>query len=232
VDVIKKYIYIIFSILTAVILGSTLHASFTGTAGTADSIFMSPGIVFVFATFVAIQIICLFTTKTKINTYYIGFYLLHIGLVLFLAGCFAYYILGDKLPVDIPVDAVAKYNKIQRAEVKENESEFVELPFYIGLTSFEVERYESGADKHYEATLMVIPEGSSNVQRVSLTVNHPYRVDGWKIYLMDYNKITENTVTLLFKYDPAEYVSLTGLWMIIIGSVFMCLLRKKGGKCK
>lgn len=210
----------------------TVIASITGTAGTEESIFRSVWVVFILAAFVAIQVICLFSLKPKFTLYRAGFYLLHIGLVLFLAGSFVYYISGDKLTVAVPVDSSTMYNQIKRAEVGPQESEFVKLNFDMGISDFKVEKYEAedglpASDKYYEAKLIVMPEGTRNIEEISLEVNKPYRIGGWKIYLMGYDGTTGSTVSLMMKYDPAEFVSTAALWMVIAGSVIMCLLRKR-----
>lgn len=210
----------------------TVIASVTGTSGTEESVFKSPWVVLIFAFFVAIQVICLFTLKGKFTLYRAGFYLLHIGLVLFLTGSFVYYISGEKINVSVPVDPATTYNQIKRSTVEEGESEFIKLNFDMGISDFKVEKYEAeegevAQDKYYEATLMIIPDGTREVTSVPLIVNKPYRTGGWKIYLMGYDGTTGSVVSLMLKKDPAEFVSATGVWMIIAGAVIMCLLRKR-----
>lgn len=231
----RRNIYMAFFAVSTLIVILTVIASITGTSGTEQSVFKSVWVVLVFAFFVAIQIICLFSIKIKFTRYQVGFYLLHIGLVLFLTGSFVYYIIGDKLSVSIPVDATATYNQIKRMSKEEGQSEYVKLDFDVGVSDFKVEKYEAeegkvAQDKYYEATLMIVPEGTRDVTNLPLVVNKPYRIDGWKIYLMGYDGTTGTTVSLLFKRDPAEFVSTTGLWMIIVGAVIMCLLRKRKEK--
>lgn len=228
----QRNIYVIFLMLSIIMTVLTVIVSVTGTAGTDESIFKSPWVVLIFAAFVAIQIICLFSITPTFTVYRMGFYLLHLGLVLFLTGSFIYYITGDKLYVSIPVDPTATYNKIQRSPDENGDSEFVELGFDVGVSNFIVEKYEAkegemAADKYYEATLMIVPDGTREVTNVPLIVNKPYRYGGWKIYLMGYDGNTGSTISLMFKKDPAEFVSTAGLWMIIAGSVVMCLLRKR-----
>lgn len=230
--ILKRNIYIVFFILSVIMTVMTVIVSVTGTAGTEESLFKSPWVVLIFAAFAAIQLICLFSIERTFNLYRAGFYLLHIGLVLFLTGSFIYYITGDKLNVSIPVDSTATYNKIKRLSDEGVESEFVKLDFDIGVSDFKVEKYEAkegevAEDKYYEATLMIIPKGTRDVTSIPLIVNKPYRYEGWKIYLMGYDGTTGSTVSLLFKKDPTEFISTVGLWMIIAGAVVMCLLRKR-----
>lgn len=229
---IQKYLYWIFLILSIFMTVFTVVASVTGTSGTDESIFRSVWVVFILAAFVVIQVICLFTIKPKFNLYRAGFYILHIGLVLLLTGCFVYYISGDVVNVSVPINDTAVYNEIKRDTEDESERDVLKLDFYLGVSDFYLERYEAedgqhASDKFYEATLMIMPEGSRDIEEISLTVNGPHHEDGWKIYLMNYDKATESAVQLMLKYDPAEYVTLAGIWMVIAGAFVMCLLRKR-----
>lgn len=228
----QKYLYWVFLVLTVLMTVLTLYDSLAGISGTDESVFRSVWIVFILTAFVAIQVICLFTVKPKFTLYRAGFYFLHIGLVLMLLGCFVYYIAGDVVSVTVPIDDSALYNQIKREESDENGNDLLRLDFYLGISDFVVERYEAeegmpASDKYYEATLMIMPEGTRDVEEISLTVNHPHREDGWKIYLMNYDRVTESAVQLMLKYDPGEYVTLSGIWMIIVGTFIMCLFRKR-----
>lgn len=210
----------------------TVIASVMGNAGTEESVFADVWVVLILAAFVAIQVICLFTLKPQFTLYRAGFYLLHIGLVLFLAGSFIYYISGDKLDVAVAVDPTATYGQIKRISDDPSQTEYVKLGFDMGISDFKVEKYaaEDGlpaSDKYYEATLMIVPDGTREVTSVPLAVNRPYRVGGWKIYLMGYDGASGSTVNLMLKRDPAEFVCTAGLWMVIAGGVVMCLLRKR-----
>ena len=138
----QRNIYIVLFGISVLMTIITVIVSITGTAGTEDSLFKSPWVVLIFALFVAIQVICLFTIKGKFTLYRIGFYLLHVGLVLFLTGSFVYYITGEKINVSIPVDPSTTYNQIKRSTVEEGESEFIKLNFDIGISDFKVEKYE------------------------------------------------------------------------------------------
>lgn len=210
----------------------TVIASVTATSGTEQSIFNSVWVVFILAAFVVIQVICLFTVKRKFDLYKVGFYIFHVGIVLLLCGCFIYYIAGDVINVSVPVDSSAVYSEIKREGPDKNGNDILKLDFGLGVSDFRVERYEASedaaeSDKYYETTLLIMPEGTRNIERVSLSVNNPHRESGWKIYLMNYDRITESSVQLMLKNDPGEYISLAGIWMMIGGTVIMCLLKKR-----
>ena len=209
----------------------TVIASALGNAGMPQSIFNSIWVVFILAAFAALQIIGLFAFKPKMDIRTVGFYLLHIGLVLFLAGNFVYYLAGDTMNVAIKVDPTISYNQVKKDTGDSGKDEFVKLGFDLGVSDFKVETYpaEGGMppiDKYYEATLMITPADSRETKNIPLIVNKPYRTNGWKIFLMSYDKVTGDVV-LMLKNDPAEYVGIAGVWMIIAGTVCMCLLKKR-----
>ncbi len=228
----QKNLYLVFLVLVCILTVITVIVSANGTSGTAESFFHSPWVVFLFAAYVFIQILCLFSLKPKFTLYRAGFYAMHIGLVLFLTGCFLYYVSGDMIHVSVPVDPDAMYNEIKRDRVEEGESPTQRLDFYLGIADFKVERYEAkegeaAVDKYYEATLLIMPEGSREIEEDALVLNGPHRESGWKIYLMNYDRMGGSAVQLMLKHDPGEYISLSGIWLTIAGSVIMCLFRKR-----
>lgn len=226
-----KWANIIMALLFVVYLGFTV----AGSAQPERNIFSSIWVVVLLSAFAALQILCLFLTRPRFSLYRAGFYLLHIGLVLFLAGSFFYYLNGDKIAVAVPVDPSATYSRIQRDVPDSSGEVYTDLNFGMGVSQFRVEKYDKTkdgveSDKFYEATLNLTDRVSLRTRQVSLTVNHPYRYEGWKIYLMGYQDMGDTgyrTVSLLFKKDPGEYIALAGIWMIIAGSVVMCLLKKR-----
>ena len=228
----QKNLYLSLFVLTCILTLITVIVSVSNTSGTAESLFHSPWVVLLFAAYVFIQIVCLFSLKPKFSLYRAGFYALHVGLVLFLAGCFVYYIGGDVVNVSVPVNPEGMYNEVRRNPVEEGKESTLQLDFYLGISDFKVERYEpeedgTTIDKYYEATLMIMPKGSREIESHALTVNGPHRENGWKIYLMNYDRTTEGVVQLMLKYDPSEYIALAGILCVIAGSVMMCLLKKR-----
>jgi len=229
----RKTLYIIFLILSTVLTVFTVIDSLKGNSGTEDSLLKSVWVVFILAAYVLIQVICIFLMKPSFTLYKCGFYVLHIGIVLLLTGCFIYYISGDVVTVTVPVNEKAIYSEIKRTEPDSKGNDMLKLDFGIGVSDFVVEKYTAedgveGTDKYYEATLMILSDGERTPKEIPLIVNYPHHQNGWKIYLMNYDKITESSVQLMLKYDPGEYITLTGIWMLIIGTFVMCLFKKKG----
>ncbi|HHW46180.1 MAG TPA: cytochrome c biogenesis protein ResB [Clostridiales bacterium] len=216
--------------MTVILLGLTVWSSATGV-----KVFSNVWVVFLLAAFVALQTICLFSRKPKLSVYRIGFYVMHAGIVLFLIGSFIYYVSGDKLTVAIPVEPGKQYSRIKRSEEVAGKDMFVDLGFDIGVSDFKVEKYEPDergyqADRYYEATLVITDAKTRKTSEVALTVNNPYRKNGWKIYLMSH--YNQSLLNILFKKDPGEYVSLSGIWTMIIGSCMMCFTRHRMGDAK
>lgn len=76
-------------------------------------------------------------------------------------------------------------------------------------------------DKHYEASMTISDLDGSNVENKELLVNKPLRKKGWIVYLLNYSR-DMTAINVLFKYDPVEYISTAGLWLIIIGTFMLC----------
>ena len=239
-----KWINLIMMALVAIMLGFVIvdsffyEGAFAGGRGM-DGIFglsNSVWLVLLLSVFVLIQIICFFTVKPKLSIYRVGFYVLHIGLVLFLIGSFLYYIGGDKATLQMPVDPRNSYNQFPRIETLEEgqtlrEAETITFDFDLGVSEMKVTHYDQEEDgttgvKWYDAKLMVTGRTESEPIYLDWAVNKPCRYNGWKIYLMGYSEETQ-WVSLQVKKDPGEFLSLAGIWMLLGGSVMMCLIKKR-----
>ena len=222
----RERLYLLFSVVCCMIFIMTLVTSFQKTAGTADSAFAwGDGLVLVAvcAVFALVQLIGIVTFRPHLQIRTLGFYLVHVGILVFLLGCFLFYNAGTD------VDGDGKQDNIRYVQVTPSNqmySEYTTLGFGIGIPDAGVEYYEDGTPKYYYADIRLDASDGTGIKDVTLSVNHPYHQNGWKIYLMDYNDMTKQ-VTLLFKKDPGEYWTITGIWMIILGSVLMCLIRKR-----
>ena len=85
--------------------------------------------------------------------------------------------------------------------------------------------------KHYEAKVVLASAeyeefyGSESAP-LSLTVNHPLRKGGWKIYLLAVGGSGDGAqVTFLFKKDPGEIMTYVGIGMLVLGSFISCFMR-------
>lgn len=180
------------------------------------------GLVILLAAFFLLQFICLFLETPNFKK--IGFYILHIGLLAFLLGNFMYLTKGASIPAEIPIDNQS-YSKIQRED-----QSWVNLGFSINIKEFFEEYYPHSQITKWEEARVIVNHNGTTEHKI-LAVNHTLRINGWKIYLMSHS-VARNTVLVVFKKDPGEFVSTTGLIMIMAGTFMLCLLkgRRKAGE--
>lgn len=187
--------------------------------------------------------VCLCLENANGNFFYkLGFYLLHGGMVVLLAGFLLSRFLCAAWTVAIPVGDDSYRYVVDEATGAESD-----LGFYLGVSDTVTEYYrdedgkETANPKYYEATVEVTDAQSLRAETKALTVNHPLRLQGtknYKVYLMSLytDEMTGGDMAVLYlKADPAEYTILAGIVLLISGSVCMCLLgdiRKKGGERK
>lgn len=84
-------------------------------------------------------------------------------------------------------------------------------------------------EKYFEASLVIYNREKGVNTEEKLSINHPLRVNGWKIFLQQHGS---GVVQLVLKYDPGEYIVLVGMWMIVLGTFLCCFVRRKGEKSK
>ncbi len=200
-------IYIVFAITLLAMLIMTIIASAKGNA-----LFSGWFIIALLALFGLLTFVGIFFHNPKFSFRTVGFYLLHVGIALFLIGQLIYTLGGVKVNVNMPVGN-STYTEILRLD-----GDNLQLGFSIGLTDFSEERYEDGSPKYYEATLIL--DGEEYI----LTVNHPIRYKGCKIYLMGYSS-AQNVAGLLLKWDDGEILSTSGIVATIVGCVIICLIK-------
>ena len=175
--------------------------------------------------FVGAAAVLVYISKMTFRSF--GTLALHFGMVFFFIGIGIYAISGDKYNVSMPVDKTASYSQI-RVEDENGGYQTVVLPFEISLDSFERITHEDGTDKQYNGTLTFTEKLSRRAESVQISVNKPVRKNGYKIYLMGFSGTGDNvSVSMLMKRDPGEYISLIGIFCIILGSFICCFSSKK-----
>ena len=156
----------------------------------------------------------------------IGFTLTHAGIVLLLAGFALFELAGDSITAMVPVDEESPtyYSNIQR----EN-GDFCDLGFHFRADDWNIEYYEDGSQKQYSAVLSFADPVTLKIDRQEISVNHPVRRNGWKIYLMSFtyaaadNGSGQNYVNLILRRDPGEYIVKAGVFVLIAGTVLELL---------
>ena len=241
----KKISFALYILLCAVLVG-LLVMTVIASAGKSNVWTGAPIVIALSALGVAIAI-SVVAFNPKKNAYSIGFYILHIGIVLLLVGVMGYSLGGTDLyaaPVNVgSVTSVMEYRMLQMgytdrqiASLKGYNNrvgsgdEIVDLGFNFRIIDFETEYYEDGVSvKHYEATVEFLNSEDGTVDQVSLTVNHPIYRNGWKIYLMDVGTnqaLGDQQVQLMLKKDPTELLTVAGILLTVVGTFMMCFVPK------
>jgi len=152
----------------------------------------------------------------------IGFYLTHAGIVLLLAGFALFELAGDSVTAVVPVGGETYYSNIQR----EN-GEICDLGFHFRVDSRQIEYYEDGSEAQYYAGLAFADPVTLKVDGEWISVNHPVRRNGWKIYLMSFVYAADGGgehVNFIFRRDPGEYVVRAGVIVLVAGTILELLV--------
>ena len=93
-----------------------------------------------------------------------------------------------------------------------------------------IEYYDDGSQKQYSAVLSFADPVTLKIDRQEISVNHPVRRNGWKIYLMSFTYAaadegySRNYVNLILRRDPGEYIVKAGAALLIAGTVLELLV--------
>lgn len=229
---------LVMAIVSALIFFTTLIYALSGVNIFNDSKEFTGILLAVFGVLTAVCL-CISVVGGSI-TYKVGFYVLHGGIVLLVAGFIIYGLFGEKYDVSV-FRGDTFYNSINDTTSEENK--LIDLGFSFRFDGVEAEYHldEDGnptvAPKMYTAYLTVLYPNTDSPQRVEIAVNRPVHINGYKIYLMSMSNDGQNGATLLFKKDPAEYTVTAGMVMMIIGSFVMCFSsvndkKRIGGEAK
>lgn len=217
----KKFYFVSFLLLAVLNLMSLLIAAIA-TAGSLPRI----AATFSLTGFGILQAVCLvlYSGKGRSLLYRIGFFGMHAGLLCVLCGLLVYAAAGDSVTAQVPVADGVAYSNV----LKDN-GRTAEFGFSLSVDSFRVEKDpETDLDTDYEAVLL-FSDGSVR----SLKVNRPLWCGGWKIYLMSWNETAEGrNVILMFKRDPAEFLTTAGFAIAIAGSFLQCFGGSRPGRRK
>lgn len=161
------------------------------------------------------------------KTYKIGFFVLHGGLVILLVGFIVQNLVGQSISIILDVGKLPATDSTVYTDVEDAQNK-MDLGFQVYATDMQVTYYpETQMVKEYDLTVQTVRGFTdASPDTYKLKVNHPVRIDGYKVYLMSY---ANNSVMLMVKYNPVEYTILLGIMATLAGTVVMCLFRKDGG---
>lgn len=108
------------------------------------------------------------------------------------------------------------------------------LPFDVTLKNFEVKSYDSGEPLEFKADVLFSSGGEGEIAEIK--VNHPYRYEGYDIYLVSYDVAAgggSKYCILQFIHQPWSPVVYGGIIIMLAGAVMMLVVglrRKEGAK--
>ena len=112
-----------------------------------------------------------------------------------------------------------------------SQQQIVEMPIAIELKEFIMETYDDGSPKRFASDIQILTKTGKNIQ-VTVEVNKPVKVDGWKIYQYGYDTqmgAMSQTSILELVSDPWLPLVYTGIYMMLAGAVCLFIF---GGKKK
>ncbi|MBF0205518.1 MAG: cytochrome c biogenesis protein ResB [Oligoflexia bacterium] len=166
-----------------------------------------------------------------------GFYLLHLGILVILFGCFITYYLGiDGFITLIPATPNGEV-LLPQHPVVEGEATVVDkvsLPFQLELKRFIIE-VEAGADG--TVTPKEFTSELREPQEVKIFMNHPFKYAGFTFYQSSYFPLAppehaqehhqEYASVLNVNYDPGRFFKYGGSFLLILGMLLHYFMNYK-----
>ncbi len=117
---------------------------------------------------------------------------------------------------------LGEYGKYAFKELQENN----EFKKHIALKENYVLQLESPVDKHYLAKVYFQNNSGEKTQMYNLAVNFPVSHNGWRFYLMDYEKNNNTYIVLIARSDIGRNFVIIGIWLLIIGIFLICYIKR------
>ena len=108
----------------------------------------------------------------------------------------------------------------------DQEHNVVQLPLAIELRKFIMETYSDGSPRRFASEIQILTQSGDNLL-ATVDVNHPVKVEGWKIYQYGYDTsmgARSNTSILELVSDPWLPFVYVGIYMMLIGAVLMFIM--------
>jgi len=209
---------ILLSVLTLLMIAGAIPVK----DGSQTAIFQTPVFILAAAALAVSLVVC---SAKNLHWRKLPFLLCHLGLVLILAGALARLVWGENYEATIPV---ARSHRALNLRMPDGTAR--PLGFGLSVTDFKVEFYDSierKVPKHYEASLeFALPDDT--MEQAILAVNQPVFQGGWWFHLQSYDAHAERYVIVAIKRDPGLRVTLTGIWMVMVGTAGLCFRKQRG----
>ncbi len=124
--------------------------------------------------------------------------------------------------------SMGAYGDVPPARLRSEDGELVEQ---VILADQRVLKLLPGSDKYYEAEFAVSEngdDGKPETHNFIMAVNKPVTYGGWRFYLLSYDREHPRPryLTLTARSDPGRNLVIAGIWMLIIGTFMICLMRR------
>ncbi len=131
-----------------------------------------------------------FFTGEKGNASYLGVYLIHLSILVILAGMIIGFLFGYDAYMELPEGESTDTVMVKRG------GKFKKLNFTLQCDRFSVEYYEDGTPKMYRSELSFIKNGSI-LQESAVLVNHPATFEGIRFYQASYGTVSSGIALIL-----------------------------------
>lgn len=178
---------------------------------------------FFLGTLGALALSVLWCCRRRLSFRNTGFLLAHLGIVLILAGALIGRVWGTRSEVGLPVGTPYGIEEIPEAD-----GQSTALGFGLLVTWFDVEYYARDSQhanraltpRRFMAGLRIV-EKDGSIKDKQLSVNHPVTHNGWRLYLMSYDRETRDQVLLMIRFDPGRNWVMGGIAALMLGIVLM-----------
>lgn len=90
------------------------------------------------------------------------------------------------------------------------------------LKEFRVPKYPSGKPRQFESDVHVVERGAAEPTHATISVNHPFRWNGYWIYQMSYDAASEQYTVLEAVRDPWLGLAAVGGLLLVFGAFIGC----------
>ncbi len=127
----------------------------------------------------------------------LGVYIVHLSVILFLAGGLLGSTFGFDGFVTLPEGEAVKEITLKDTNKRK------ELGFELRCDNFEVSFYKDGSPKEYKSDLVIFENGKETAKK-SIIVNDPMRYKGINIFQSSYGILSPETITLNFTSNDSR----------------------------
>jgi len=199
------------AVMSLILAAATIVERYAGTS-VATAIYHNPLVIILWALLVANWLLIRVSTyrATRIPA---GSSLLHFSFAVILTGAFVTMLAEEE--GNMRLDSGQTEKTIVR-----NDGVITALPFSIRLDSLEISRY-SGTGNPSGFTSHITVKNGADAKSLTVSVNHPLRLSGWRIYQASYEPGTKASI-LRLSHDPwGTAISYSGYVLLFLAFLLL-----------